>query len=73
LKSYLYVTVRGTAAQTKVGGEISLTFEAKDWGVNPYLLGAVPTATSLKPMARESAKFLAAGIATVAMVAASLY
>jgi hypothetical protein len=34
---------------------------------------ARPSETETKPMARESAKFVAAGIATVAMVAASLY
>jgi hypothetical protein len=73
LKSYLYVTVTGTDAQTVNGGELPLTFEAKAWGVNPYLLAARPAESELKPIDRESAKFLAAGIATVAMVAASLY
>lgn len=71
--SYLYVIVTGTTVQTTVGSTLPLTFEAKAWDENPLLLATRPTATTLLPLARESAKFLAAGVATVAIVAASLY
>ena len=71
--SYLYVIVRGTDKQTTDGSTLALTFEAKEWAKEPLTLMARPSETETKPMARESAKFVAAGIATVAMVAASLY
>ena len=71
--SYLYVIVRGTDKQVTNGSTLPLTFMAKDWAKDPLTLMTRPTATELKPMPRESAKFVAAGIATFAMVAASLY
>ena len=70
--SYLYVIVRGNNQKTN-GNTLALTFMAKDWAKDPVTLMTRPTATELKPLPRESAKFVAAGIATFAMVAASLY
>lgn len=71
--SWLIVNVKGTVDQVAAGSTLVLTFLAKDFDTNPFALGAAPTATLIVPMARESANFLAAGVATVAMVAASLY
>ena len=71
--SWLVVNVKGTVDQVAAGSTLVLTFTAKDFATNPFGLGALPSATTLLPLARESANFLAAGVATAAMVAASLY
>jgi hypothetical protein len=70
--SYLYVVVMGGADQKTDGSTLPLSFIAKEWDINPLVLLSEPE-NALKSMDRESAKFLAAGIATVAMVAASIY
>jgi hypothetical protein len=53
--SWLYVTVKGTALQTAASSTLVLKFEAKDFGMNAFTMGAMPEPTTLKPMARESA------------------
>lgn len=71
--STLVVIVRGTKAQTKVGNKVTLSFKKEAFATNPLVLNAKPTETTLKPLDREAASYIATGLATVALVAASLY
>lgn len=71
--STVVVIAAGTAKQTVNGSTVTLVFKAEDFGKNPLLLDTKPTATTLLPMTREAASFLAAGFATASLVAASLY
>lgn len=71
--STLVVIVRGTAKQTVAGSKVTLSFKKEAFGTNPLVLSAKPAETTLKPLAREAASYIATGLATVALVAASLY